>query len=361
MSLFTKLRDWYAMVTYFKLEDQLEFVEFFQDFMDGHVVSPVQALSMVEESYAELHGKDWIAAKVARRLIMANKSGKYTRVVREVFDPKIALGYELIQKVKSEDKPMDVVLTFIKQEKAVNKHARQMMLPPFIWLMMSLIMLGGMSGYVIPEFDLDGVLKETVELQASRYAYWLIFQNPLFLIVLFGSLYVGYKASLQNLRHDGLLGALRRYLDDKWPFSVYRTIWSARIMKILGLLKKNNMQDVQALKFLKMHATPYAKGQIEYLINNYAVGTDKRKFFGKGLLNKIQRVRIGMFLRMNDEAFQKGLIKVADRSVDDMMKRYRRVFTMWRYGLWGLVIFSFMVNLVLTLQIVVELSDRFGL
>lgn len=319
----------YKLSAYFKIDDQLEFINLFNSYMNSGSarVNVRTALSKVSETYAKVYGPNHVVVEVCKRMLAALRVGdSYIQLMREYFHPNIAIGYELSQRISTNKEHVSSIADLVAIEREINRDTKKELVLPMTIAMLGLGAISIVGKFVLPIFEknLSESASTTFEVAfVSGFSNFLFLFWPL-LIIAAGALAYGYKWS-----QDNWISPKRAFFDKIWPYSMYRIFWSIRIMRLLGLLKKANMRDINALKLIHQFGSPYIKNHLDVMIKSSSVGINKKDYFGKGLLDKSQQARLETYLNLSDKDFAEGLIQVSSQSVTDIKVAYKRVINRW--------------------------------
>ena len=306
----------YKRVTFFKTDDQIVYLKQLASYMDGNV-NILEALNYTIESYELIYGDNHVAVEITRRLIEAQQSAQgLQHCLKDFFDPDLAIAFELIRlNNKSTDK-VNQVIELISREKSLYRDLINQLFMPFTILLMGIVVLGVVSGVILPMMEKRakaGVL-DSPEAELGRFFYDVFIQNGFVLLPLALGAFVGYKSFLKNYVYFG-----RQKLDQVWPFKLYRQFLSLRFLTLVGLLKKSGIDDTEVYSILHSYGSKYFQVHLEHYTESYKIGEARDNYFGEGLLDPIQFIRIRRYFHgVNDETFSNAIIAASDLSLQDI-------------------------------------------
>jgi type II secretory pathway component PulF len=318
----------YKLSAYFKVPDQLEFVEQFNSYMTAGKgsISVKSALEKVGTTYSEIYGDSHVVVEVCRRLVHAMKIGDgYDELMKEYFHPNIAIGYELAQRISTNKEDVQSIANLVSIERNIVKEGWSSIGFPLVFVILGLSTMAIVGLFVLPIFTKNGAkVTWTFEMTAAKFVSdFIISFWPLVITFIVGGM-AAFKMSQPTW-----IGGYREVADNIWPYSLYRVFWSIRIIRLLGLLKKAKMRDLDALYIIRKYGSPYINHYLDEMIRHAKIGTNKKDYFGKGLLEKSQLVRLETYLNLSDSDFADGLLEVSEQAVNDVRATYKRVIARW--------------------------------
>lgn len=322
----------YKLSAYFKVPDQLAFVEQFNSYMIAGKgsISVKDALTKVGKTYASIYSENHIVVEICKRLVHAMQIGQgYDELMKEYFHPNIAIGYELAQRISTNKEDVLSISELVSIEKSIVKEGWTSIGFPMIIVLLGVMTLSIVGIFVLPIFTKNsGDITWTFEMLVAKHtAYIMTTFWPLIVAAIFGSI------SAFKYSQSRWIGPKRYYADRIWPYSLYRVFWSIRIIRLLGLLKKAKMRDLDALYIIRKYGNTYINHFLDEMIRNARSGTNKKDYFGKGLLEKAQLVRLETYLNLSDRDFADGLLEVSDQAVNDVRATYKQVVSRWSIAL----------------------------
>lgn len=308
---------WYKRVTFFKTDDQIVYLRQLASYMDGNV-NILEALHYTHESYSLIYGKNHVAVEITERLIESQQSSQgFQACLKLFFDPDLAIAFELIRLNSKSTDQVNKVISLLDKEKSLYREMMSQIFMPFTILMMGIIALGVVSGVILPMMEkrAKGGTLDSPEAQLGRFFYDVFIQNGFVLLPLAILLFIGYKSFLREYVYQG-----RRKLDLIWPFKLYRQFLGLRFLTLVGLLKKSGVDDEEVYSILQEYSSKYFYVHLEHYKSSYKVGEARENYFGEGLLDPIQFIRIRRYFHgVNDEIFSNAIISAADTSIQDIM------------------------------------------
>lgn len=315
----------------FDIDSQLDYVDMLNSYMASGEYKIKGAVQKVKESYWQIYGKGHIAVQISDRLIRSLDAGhSYVAVIRANFSANIAIGYELSHRAGSNNQAITEISNLVRLEREIRKNAFSTLLTPGLMALLAVVTVAAIGKFMIPALEAAkvGVIRDSIERTLSLTLGNLIFDWWPVLLVVVVALGLSYRYLQQNL-----LGATRVKLDNLWPFSNYRVIWSIRLMKLLGLLKRSGMRDIEALRLIRQYGSPYVIAHIDSMIYAAKSGQAKQQF-GVDLLSKIQQVRLSSSRTLSDDKFTAALLNTAEQSSKDVKllnQRAIKAFSMLLY------------------------------
>lgn len=322
---------WYKRVTFFKTQDQIEYVRQLASYMDGKV-NIVDALNYTKESYELTYSPSHVAVEITQRLIDAQQTSVgFQGALKEYFDPDLAIAFEMIRlNSKSTDK-VNKVISLMAKEKELYRDITSTLFMPATILLMGIVALGVVSGVILPimESRAKSTTLDSPEAQLGRIFYDIFILNGYVIVPLVLMLFIGYKSFLKNYVKAG-----RRKLDAIWPFKLYRQFLSLRFLTLTGLLKQSGCDDKEAYAILHSYGSKYFQVHLDHYSESYSVGESRDNYFGDGLLEPIQLIRIRRFFHgVNDKIFSAAIIDAADSSLRDITMSNRNFINKLTYFL----------------------------
>ena len=312
----------------FDIEEQLEFIEYFESFSNTGMKTTA-CLQNVWESYAEINGKSHIACQICEKMIQAVTDGvPYEDVVKQYFHPNIAIGYELAQKTSSDNNVVEELINLVKLEKELKAAMLGKLFVPLIILVLGIAMQVLTDKMFMPIFLNGKEPMDSFEVRLS-HTFGLIFVDYIYITATaFVALIAIYKTS-----QDRWVGSGREVADRIWPYSLYRVFWGIRLLKFVGLLKRNGEKEVNAYLMLSKYAPPYIQEKLQTMIEGARTGAEKRTYFGHGLLENNQYRRLSVYMKQTDQRFTEGLLSVSNRAMIDVQTQTKKILWKWGLGL----------------------------
>jgi type II secretory pathway component PulF len=116
---------------------------------------------------------------------------------------------------------------------------------------------------------------------------------------------------------DNWVGRERDRWSDKFPFVIYRSFQSARILKMMSLMRESDLKPIDVLQTLQKWVNPYLKWHVSKWIKGFQQGKDKNSFFGVGLLSSKQLIRLRAQQEGGGDDFSKSLMVIAEHANKD--------------------------------------------
>ena len=111
-------------------------------------------------------------------------------------------------------------------------------------------------------------------------------------------------------------GDLRAFLDQYPPFTLYRTLVSARLLETLGLLVANGVVFKSALRVMQYQANPYVSSHLAQMEKLLSTGkTNIADVLSTGLVNEQDLMRLKVMAEV--KGFEHGLIRMGIRGSEN--------------------------------------------
>tara|TARA_Y100000588_G_C14208592_1_gene905704 strand:+ start:422 stop:1540 length:1119 start_codon:yes stop_codon:yes gene_type:complete len=314
----------------FKIDAQIEFIKQINSFTDNNL-SILKAIELTKESYQNIYGSKSFYCTLCDRLTQSVESGEGQRgVLNKYFHPNIAIAYE-VMRFSQKKNVVTEVSELIVLERDLIKNAFTTMASPAMLFFGGIGSLTFIGATVVPKMiERADKIKDTDELPiemdlalgfASFFSSYGLFIAAFFLLLI-GAL----KFLLPNLVPSTPTKALIRHkIDNLWPCSLYKSLWSVRLIKLYGLLKQSNIRDTEILKLLKLFVPPFCRFYLNKMEQGFLEGKPKRDYFLKGIISKNQEVRLSpYFSHSSNEDFANNLIVVSTQATQDVSMQFRR-------------------------------------
>lgn len=285
----------------FPIDQQLKLIDTFETYRGGRQTLP--ALITTREIYIETLGADSIPVKVLDSMREATYQGKsYVEGMREWFDVNLVMLYQVSLEAGSSGERVREMASELLDQRNIGK---QMFAEFKMPLMITGLALGLLT--VLTQIFLPIILEftETLEGIGVSGVQWLsaLLVNQGLLWVLSGAcIYVFFKW-LQPRWH----GEQRKKVDHLFPFSLYRGFESARLIKLLALMRQSNLNLDQSLKRIAPLLSPYLSWHAEKIAQGLYEGRDKSDYFGEGLLTKYQMIRLRSYTDQSSSQLPQAL------------------------------------------------------
>lgn len=326
----SEIRFKWLLFTEFNIDAQLEFVKLLNSFSSSGL-SIKQSLGLTKESYSYIYGSSSIYCLMCDKLIdsIASVEG-YTHILQKYFHPNIAVSYELMRFTTDKSAVSEVAELISFERKLIKDSIGSLFSPVMIFIAGAgvLAVLGKTAipkmleratskGARIDEYPIEIDIALTFGNAVSSYGVFF----AIFLVFL-------YKASLwllPNLVPDTVTKSkIRNVLDRQWPFSLFKSIWSVRCMKLYGILKKADTRDLEILRLLKLFSPPFCVFYLSKMEQGFREGKPKREYFLKGLISKPQEVRLSpYFTHSSSKDFAINLIDISNQAPLDIDMQFR--------------------------------------
>lgn len=314
----------------FKVDAQIEFIKQINTFTDNNL-SILQAIQLTKESYQNIYGSKSFYCTLCDRLTLSVESGEGQRsVLKKYFHPNIAIAYE-IMRFSQEKNVVTEVSDLILLERELIKNAFSVLAAPAMIFIGGLGSLTFIGATIVPKMiERAAKIKDAKELPMEMeiaLALGNFFTSyGLYLAVFFLLAYGALKFFLPRLvPSTPAKNLIRTKMDNLWPCSLYKSLWSVRLIKLYGLLKKSNIRDTEILKLLKLFVPPFCRFYLNKMELGFLEGKPKRDYFLKGIISKNQEVRLSpYFSHSSNEDFANNLIAVSSQATQDVSMQFRR-------------------------------------
>lgn len=297
------------------------------DYYIGSDVGILQCLEYVKESFSELYGDKCVECKVTDILLEAAEAGDFDAALRKYFHPNIAIAFELMR-CSNEKNIISEIGKLIKLEKELVTTTFFKLLSPILFALLGVAALSVMGYMVIPgmieNYPADKELPFEVAITLATSD--IVISNWYFFLLIPLLLYGWLKWALPNLvPNTALKIVLRTFVDGKWPISLYKSIWTLRLLKLYGLLKKSDIADVDIIEIIKLFSPPF----IQFFLNKMSVGfeegAEKHEYFMRGLLSKSQELKLRPFMsHCPDSLFSEQLLDASEKGKEELEIQYSK-------------------------------------
>jgi hypothetical protein len=315
----------------FPVELQLEFIDLYESFTG---MQRKERLKRLKEVYSSENGKKCIQLKVLEDLIHFNERGRFELGLEKWLNPDVLVMY----RVASYSKDRSSVVDIIKQD--INEE-RQLFMDGFVKAMIVPI---GM--FTITSVGLLVVYFFLAPLFAKIFKIENIFEElPAGIYYIGRAMEVGgvwFLASLIALRiwylylRNNWVGRERNRWSDKFPLVMYRSFQSARVLKMISLMRESDLKPIDVLIQLRVWVNPYLQWHIDKWIKGFQQGKNKNSFFGVGLLSSKQLVRLRAQQEGGGDDFSKSIMVIANHANKDasaILFKYSRTLSRSIYGI----------------------------
>lgn len=337
----------YKRVTFFKTDDQVEYIRQLASYMDGDM-NIIEALHYTKESYELIYGESHIAVEITDMIIDAQTSsvGKEA-IIKKFFHPDLAVAFELIRLNSKSMDEVNKVIGLMVKEREVKRDMVSTLFMPLMIFGMGIVVISAVAGVILPmmESRTKDLSLDSPEAQLGRFFYIMFTEFGYIVLPAIGGLIVFYNKLLSSYVYRG-----RQTLDKIWPFKLYRQFLSLRFLTLMGLLKKSGCDDAEAYEILHAYGSKYFQYFLEHYMHSFSVGEARINYFGSGLLESVQLIRIRRYFHgVNDTVFSNAIINVADMSIRDITMSNKKVVDKWTYFLMltGLILLGLGVGIVI--------------
>ena len=337
---------WYAKITYFKLPHQIEYIKQLSSYLEQDI-NILEAIESTRDAYAHIYNKNHIAVKISNLLPRSYSQPKGMKpVIKLHFHPDIAIIFELLRIDTSNANNIGEVIRIIDTESKLKRDSITSLLMPTMVFIVGLVILIVIGGVLLPMIEERA--KKPVESTEAEFArmLWTFFSGYWFLYV------PGLLAGLGALRYmqRNLVNSFRVKLDGIWPLCMYKQFCSVRFLTLTSLLKSSNVPDDEAFNLIAEYSDNYLKLFMKRYANAYLIGDRRESYFGKGLLDTTQLIRLRRFFSgFKDEKFNQALLSTSKQSAVDFEVSARSILSRWQLfiSLSGIILGALGIGIVL--------------
>jgi type II secretory pathway component PulF len=321
---------WYKRITFFKLPHQIEFIRQLASYLDDGV-NIQEGLSMTAESYEAVYGSSHIAVEIANRIKNSgNHQEGYQLYIKRYFHPDIAVAFELVRMNSSAMKGVTEIIDLVESERKLKKDNLMAILLPLVIFLTGLIILIIIGGFIVPMFEKRAqhvLLSPEITLAKGL---WSFFSNTWFILIPFIVTCIVFYGQAQR----DMIGKFRYKLDTVWPFKMHRQYCGLRLLRMMGLLKQSGCNDDEAYKIIESYSSKYFANFLQYYSQSYKIGESRAKYFGVGLLDKLQMIRLRRYFNgVDDSVFCNAIIEISKKSELDIILSSRSIVARYQLGL----------------------------
>jgi type II secretory pathway component PulF len=331
---------WYKRITFFKLSHQIEFIRLLASYLDDGI-NIQEALIMTAESYEEVYGSSHVAVEIANRIKeSADKLEGYQIYIKEYFHPDIAVAFEIIQLNTHAMTGVTQVIDLVESEKKLKSENMNAIMMPLIIALVGLVILTAVGGFVIPMFQARAQDELSSPEISLAKGLWNFFTYTWFILIPF----ILCCIALYGRAQRDMIGSFRYKLDNIWPFKMHRQYCGIRLLRMMGLLKQSGCGDDEAYDIIESYSANYFSHFLRYYKHSFRIGESRAKYFGVGLLDKLQMIRLRRYFNSVDDAtFCNAIIEISKKSEIDIVLASRT--TVARYQL-ALIMFGITLGVI---------------
>lgn len=306
----------------FPIELQLEFIDLFESFLG---MQRKEKLKRLKEVYSDENGRTCIQNKVIDELSHYNSIGRFELGLEKWFDPNVIVMYRVAGYAKDRSSIVEIIKKDINEEKQLFMDGFvKAMIMPLALLTISSVALLTIYFFLAPLFAKIFRIENIFdELPAGVYIIGRTMELAGGWIVV---LLIGLRIWFVYLRNNWV-GRERDRWSAKFPFVIYRSFQSARILKMLALMRESDLKPIDVLFTLKGWVNPYLRWHVDKWIKGFQQGKNKNSFFGVGLLSSKQLVRLRAQQEGGGDDFSRSIMVIADHANKDagvMLFKYSR-------------------------------------
>ncbi|MFT7006688.1 MAG: hypothetical protein ACJAXJ_001196 [Colwellia sp.] len=322
----------------FPVELQLEFIYLYESFQG---MQRKERLKRLKEVFIDENGSNCIQNKVIEDLVHFNSLGRFELGLEKWLDPNVMVMYRVTGYAKDRMSVVDIIKNDIQQEKQLFMDGFiKAMIMPFALLTVASVGLLTIYFFLAPLFAKIFRIENIFDqLPAGVYFIgramevaggWFI------------ALLIVLRIWFVYLRNNWV-GRERDRWSAKFPFVIYRSFQSARILKMLSLMRESDLKPIDVLFQLREWVNPYLRSHVDKWIKGFQQGKNKNSFFGVGLLSSKQLVRLRAQQEGGGDDFSSSIMVIADHANNDarvLLYKYSRLIKRIIY-LFAAVIFLF--------------------
>jgi hypothetical protein len=290
----------------FPVELQLEFIDLFESFKG---IQRKERLKSLKEVFTDENGKGCVQSKVIEDLMHYNSIGRYELGLEKWFNKDVLVMYRVTSYSRDRNSIVDIIKTDIMEERVLfmDGFVKKLIIPLAI-LALSLIAISVNYFYLAPLFaGLFRIEDIFSHLPSGVYYTGRVLEVAgIWIFIFFLCLRVGFV----KLR-DSWVGRERDRWSNKFPFIIYRSFQSARILKMMSLMRESDLKPIDVLLKLQDWVNPYLKWHVTRWIKGFQQGKNKNTFFGVGLLSSKQLIRLRAQQEGGGDDFSKSLMEIA--------------------------------------------------
>lgn len=313
----------------FPIELQLEFIDLFESFGG---MQRKERLKRLKEVYCDENGRKCIQNKVIDDLNHFNSLGRFDLGLEKWFDPNILVMYRVTSYAKDRSSVVEIIKKDINEEKQLFMDGFiKGMIMPLVLLTVSSVALLTIYFFLAPLFAKIFRIENIFdELPAGVYIIGRTMEVAGIWIV---ALLTGLRIWFVYLRNNWV-GRERDRWSTKFPFVIYRSFQSARILKMLSLMRESDLKPIDVLFQLREWVNPYLRWHVDKWIKGFQQGKNKNSFFGVGLLSSKQLVRLRAQQEGGGDDFSSSIMVIADHANKDagvLLFKYSRYLKRFIY------------------------------
>jgi type II secretory pathway component PulF len=296
----------------FPIDLQLEFIDLFESFSG---VQRKERLKRLKEVFTDENGKKCIQNKVLEDLIHFNSIGRYEQGLEKWFHEDVLVMYRVTAYTNDRNSVVDIIKKDISEERALfmDGFVKKMAVPA-VMLIISTVGLLTNYFFLAPLFAKIFKIEDIFnELPAGVYYIGRAIEVG---GIWFFTFLVALRIWYVYLRNNWV-GRERDRWSDKFPFVIYRSFQSARILKMMSLMRESDLKPIDVLFTLRGWVNPYLKWHVEKWIKGFQQGKNKNSFFGVGLLSSKQLIRLRAQQEGGGDDFSKSIMVIADHANKD--------------------------------------------
>ncbi|MAD89062.1 MAG: hypothetical protein CMK64_05115 [Pseudoalteromonas sp.] len=311
----------------FDIKTQLDFVRQLNSYTKSGL-SMKKSLQLTKLNFEHSYGKSHLTTRLCDELLLSLTTGDYEKTLKKYFHPNIAMCYEVMNYTTNKSAVLEITNLVKVEKELVKDFIFKFLSPIFLFLggLGSMFFVGGtLLPKVLNNYRGDGEPNITLEMQLCMSVADFVSAYGLFMMIALSLSLVAVKWLLPNLvPNTPQKKVLRNFLDENWPFSLFKNLWAIRIIKLFGILKSSNMREKDIIEIVKFFTPPFCSFYLDIMSKEQGSGTSKKEYFLKGLLSKNQEVRLSpYFTHCSNAEFSNALIVASDDALVDVDMQFK--------------------------------------
>ena len=296
----------------FTVNLQLEFIDLLESFSGMKKQDRLRRLS---EVYRTQSGKNSVELKVCEDLMRFSSQGRYEKGLERWFDKRVLFMYRVASYSKKRGDVVDIIMRDLKEEKSLVMDSF------VVKLIKPLVIIGVSLAGILLEYNV--IIPVFAKMFEIENPYTIVSTSVLYIGRFFTDFGILFAISMIALRvvfvkiRDNWVGDKRDAMSEHFPLIIFRSFQAAKLLKVISLMKDSDMKLLDILRKIDTWVDPYLKWHVRKMIKGLVQGKPKSTFFGVGLLNGKQKIRLAAQQENASDKFSEALMVLATHAQKD--------------------------------------------
>lgn len=281
-------------------------------------------------------GPKSVQVKVCNDLLMFSEKGRIMAGYEKWLDKRVLFLYRVAAYVEDRTLVVEMITQDLNVErKLFNDNFVYKLIQPVVLVCVGLLGVTALYGGGVPMVQKLFKVENPYEYMpvAVKYVGEAVSNFGIVFVFILFCLRIAFVKA-----RDNWVGARRDQLSKHFPLILYRSFQSAKLLKVISLLRLSDMSLIDALRKLDGWVDPYLRWHVRRMIKGLSHGKSKESYFGNDLLSDKQLIRLRVQTGQTKDSFSDGLMFIAKKSDLDaasIMKKYAKRVQIVLYAIGG--------------------------